>query len=208
MGALNKLDAPAVRQAPWVKRWLAFVRATPEINGVDIHPHVASFQQSVPFVRYVLKGIRPDQQFLVTEFSLVWYWKAHMHDRVPPIFAQRYGMSTKLQMWQAVHAAILHPFSQEEWNDLLTGSSWFAAQRLYIQEEVRLFRGTGRLAVACYSFEQQASMTRNFGPKSVPWLLNSVYARRTVREAPGGTAPTNPYWFTAFKQIDGMHAGE
>ncbi|MFP5205278.1 MAG: hypothetical protein ACLGSH_07975 [Acidobacteriota bacterium] len=201
MGALNKLNDPQVRQQRWVKRWFAFVKATPEIQGVDLHPHVSSFQDSVPFVQDAVKSIRPDQQFLVTEFSLVWYWKAHLNDRVPAAFAKRYGVPADTRMWQAINAAIQAPYGQEEWNALLQNSPWFAAQKSYLQDELKLFRNTQQLAVATYGFEQGGSMTHPFGPKSVPWLLNSVYARRTVRQSPGAPAPTNPYWLQAFHQL-------
>jgi hypothetical protein len=39
MGALNRLDLPQNRTAA-VERFLAFARETPEIEGVDLHPHV------------------------------------------------------------------------------------------------------------------------------------------------------------------------
>lgn len=202
MGALNRLNVPAVRQDACVQRWLAFVKATPEIRGVDIHPHVASFKDSIPFVRDVVRSIRPDQQFLATEFSLVWYWKAHMDDPVPGGFARQYGVSADTRMWQAIRAALQQPYTQEEWTALLEGSTWFAAQKNFIQDELKLFRDTRQLAVATYGFEQGASMARNFGPNSAPWLLNSVYARRTVREIPGAPAPANPYWLEAFEKLD------
>ncbi|MFP5236695.1 MAG: hypothetical protein ACLGSD_12405 [Acidobacteriota bacterium] len=201
MGALNQLNKPEVRQSAWVQRWLAFVKSTPQIRGVDIHPHVASFQDSLPFVQEVVKNIRPDQQFLVTEFSLVWYWKAHLDDRVPATFAERYGVARDMRMWEAIGSAIQHPYTQPEWDDLLEESPWFAAQKSYLKDEMKLFRNTKQLAVATYGFEQGGSMTRKFGPKSVPWLLNSVYARRTVRETPGAAAPTNPYWLEAFREL-------
>lgn len=201
MGALNRLNRPEVRNAGWVKRWLEFARSTPEIDGVDIHPHVNSLAASRPYVEYVVKRLRPDQKFLATEFSLVWYWKSHLNDQVPLAFARKYKAPASLTIWQAIAAALNQPFSQQEWNDLLEGSPWFAAQSQYIDQEVALFRSTGRLAVACYGFEQGASMTRAFGPKSVPWLLNSVYARRTVR-AGSGSAPTNPYWLASFQRLN------
>lgn len=202
MGALNRLDRPEVRNAAWVKRWLDFARATPEIDGVDIHPHVDSLAASRPYVDYVLERLRPNQKFLATEFSLVWYWKSHLNDRVPASFARKYGVTADMKVWQAIASAIRDPFTQQEWNDLLEDSPWFAAQKQYIDQQMAIFRGTGRLAVACYGFEQGATMTRNFRAKSVPWLLNSVYARRTVRSGEEGSAPTNPYWLASFRKLN------
>jgi hypothetical protein len=74
MGALNRLDLPANR-TPAVERYLAFVRETPEIEGVDLHPHVPDEARIQDFLDYTLPRLLPEQTFLVTEFSLVWYWQ-------------------------------------------------------------------------------------------------------------------------------------
>jgi len=200
MGALNRLNDPTWRTAT-TDRWLAFVRETPEIDGVDIHPHIRSIEDSKAFLAYVLPRLRPDQKFIATEFSLVWYWRQHLGDRVPASFASRYDVPPDTKVWQEIAAAIAKPVPQREWNDLLTASPWFSAQRNYLADQVAMFRQTGRLAVATYGFKQGGSMTRRFGPDSVPWLLNSVIASRTVRPHADGTAGTNPYWFDEFRAL-------
>lgn len=200
MGALNRLSDPTWRTAA-TDRWLAFVRETPEIAGVDIHPHIHSIEESKAFLAYVLPRLRADQQFIATEFSLVWYWRQHLGDRVPASFASRYGVSSKTKVWQEIAAALAKPVPQREWDDLLTASPWFSAERNYLTDQMAIFRKTGRLAVATYGFKQGSSMTHHFGPDSVPWLLNSVIASRTVQPHADGTAGTNPYWFDEFRRL-------
>lgn len=200
MGALNQMWNPAWRTAT-TDRWLQFVRETPEIAGVDIHPHVHTLDQSKAFLDYVLPRMRPDQKFIATEFSLVWYWKKHLGDKVPASFAQRYGMSAQTPIWQAIDDAITKPFPQAKWNDLLTASPWFASQRTYLTDQMAMFRQTGRLAVATYGFKQGSSMTHHFSAQSVPWLLNSVIASRTVQAPADGRDPTNPYWYDEFRAL-------
>ena len=200
MGALNRLNDPSWRTAT-TARWLDFVRRTPEIDGVDIHPHVRSLDDSQAFLDYVLPRLRPDQKFIATEFSLVWYWQRHLSDPIPAAFAARYGVPPKTPVWRQIAQAIATPFPQAKWNDLLTASPWFAAKRTYLADQMAMFRKTGRLAVATYGFKQGSSMTRRFGPKAVPWLLNSVIASRTVRTSAGGGDPTNPFWYEAFPAL-------
>ncbi|MGN6279932.1 MAG: hypothetical protein ACTHM8_14590 [Sphingomonas sp.] len=200
MGALNQMWNPAWRTAT-TDRWLQFVRETPEIAGVDIHPHVHTFNQSKAFLDYVLPRMRPDQKFIATEFSLVWYWKKHLGDKVSASFAERYGMSAQTPMWQAIDDAITKPFPQAKWNDLLTASPWFATQHNYLTDQMAMFRQTGRLAVATYGFKQGSSMTHHFDAQSVPWLLNSVIASRTVQAPADGRDPTNPYWYDEFRAL-------
>ena len=200
MGALNRLNVPAMRTAT-TERWLEFVRKTPELDGVDIHPHVRSLEESSQFLAYVLPRLRPDQKFIATEFSLVWYWKEHLKDRVPPSFAAHYGFAPATEVWQVIAQAIARPLPQAEWDEFLTSSPWFAAQRNYLTDEVAMFRATGKLAVATYGFKQGGSMVKGFGPESTPWLLNSIIASRTVQPHADGAEGTNPYWLAQFQNL-------
>ncbi|MBF8189453.1 hypothetical protein ITP53_27700 [Nonomuraea sp. K274] len=199
MGALNRLDLPD-RHTPAAERWMTFVRETPEIEGVDIHPHIPTPEDTQPFLDYILPRMRADQTFLVTEFSLVWYWKQHLEDTVSPDFAQRYGFAPGTKAWQVIKAAIDEPFGQRKWNDFLTSSPWFTSQAGFLQDQLRLYRSTGRLAVATYGFKQDDLMVTDFGPTKTPWLLNSVYAPYTVK--PRGTGMSAPgFWLDAFKAL-------
>jgi hypothetical protein len=200
LGALNRLDL-AQNRTPAVERYLRFVRETPELEGVDLHPHVADEAAIQDFLDYALPRLRPDQTFLVTEFSLVWYWQKHLTDRIPEVFAKRYGYPADTQFWQVVGDAIKRPFPARKWNDLLAGSPWFESKKHFLRDELQRFRATGRLAVATYGFRQIPSMTANWSATKAPWLLNSVFATLTVQ--PRGDAMSTPgyAWIDDFRAL-------
>ncbi|WP_432936847.1 hypothetical protein ACQPXM_23840 [Kribbella sp. CA-253562] len=200
LGALNRLDLPANR-TPAVERYLAFARETPELEGVDLHPHVRDQARIQDFLDYTLPRLRPDQTFLVTEFSLVWHWQQHMTDRIPAAFARRYGYSPDVQMWQVIGDAIEHPFPAHQWNDLLSQSPWFESKKHLLRDEMARFRGTGRLAVATYGFRQIPSMTANWSATKTPWLLNSVFAPLTVRPRDDAMAAPNYAWIDDYRLL-------
>lgn len=200
MGALNRLDLPVKRTAA-VERYLTFVRETPELEGVDLHPHVPDEDAIQPFLDYTLPRLRPDQRFLVTEFSLVWYWQQHMTDPVPATFAKRYGYATDTQVWQVIGDAIAHPFPSREWNDLLAESRWFESKKHLLRDEMARFRSTGRLAVAMYGFRQIPSMTAGWNANKPPWLLNSVFAPLTVRSRGAGMSAPGYAWLDDFRSL-------
>lgn len=200
LGALNRLDLPD-RQTPAAQRWMTFARQTPEIEGVDIHPHVPSPDAIQPFLDYILPRLRADQTFLVTEFSLVWHWQAHMQDVIPAQFADRYGFSPDTVVWQVIQAAIQRPFGQSEWNEFLSMSPWFESQKHFLRDQMQRFRATGRLAVAAYSYSQIPSMVQNFGPNKVPWLLNAVFAPYTVQPWRNGTTGRGYAWIDDFREL-------
>lgn len=200
MGALNRLDLKR-NITESTDRWMAFVQETPELDGVDIHPHLPSIEASQPFLDYVLPRLRPDQTFLATEFSLVHWWKQHMREPVAPAFAERYRLPRGARNWQVIRAAIEEPFAKEHWDDFLRSSPWFETRKGYVANQMQRFRDTGRLAVATYGFKQGSSMSSRFGPDKTPWLLNSVFAPATIRPNPDGSAAANYAWIDSFRAL-------
>lgn len=200
MGALNHMERPAWR-TPATERWLAFVKATPELDGVNIHPHIRAIEESKPFLDYILPRLRLDQKFIVTEFSLVWWWQANMEKPAPASFVAQYGFPAGTRNWQVIQAALKNPFPKAEWDAFLSGSPWFENRKHYLRNQMKLFRDTGRLAVATYGFKQGSSMSAQWGPKKVPWLLNSVVAGRSVQPNPDGSAAFNYAWIDDFKAL-------
>jgi hypothetical protein len=200
MGALNRLDLKK-RRTKSTERWMEFVKATPEIDGVDIHPHVPAIEATKPFLDYILPRMRPEQKFIVTEFSLVWWWQANMTKPVPAAFADKYGAPRTAQNWQIMKAALETPFPKSQWDEFLAQSPWFEGRKHYLRNQMRMFRTTGRLAVATYGFKQGRSMSHGFGPKKVPWLINSVFAPATIRRNADGSAAPNYTIFDDFKAL-------
>ncbi|MFC5823530.1 hypothetical protein [Nonomuraea insulae] len=200
MGALNRLDLPD-RQTAATERWMTFVRETPEIDGVDIHPHVPSAAAVQPFLDYILPRLRADQTFLVTEFSLVWYWQAHMKDPIPAAFADRYGFSRDSLVWQVILEATQRPFPQEEWDAFLSASPWYESQKFFLRDQMQRFRATGRLAVATCDYRQGLPMSQSFAADKPPWVLNCVFAPYTVRPWSNGTTGRGYAWLNEFRTL-------
>ncbi|WP_342249471.1 hypothetical protein [Sphingomonas sp. OTU376] len=200
MGALNRLDLE-INRTPSTERWMAFVKATPEIDGVDIHPHLPAIEGSQVFVDYVVARMRPDQKFLATEFSIVRWWEQNMQAAIPQGFADARHLPRETKNWQVIKAALESPFPKAEWDAFLAQSPWFESRKHYLRNQMAIFRNSGRLAVANYGFRQGSSMSRNFGPATTPWLLNSVFAARTVRPNPDGSAAFNYAWIEDFRAL-------
>ncbi|HET6526994.1 hypothetical protein [Sphingopyxis sp.] len=200
MGALNRLDL-AENRTPSAERWMEFVRSTPEIAGVDIHAHLPEMEGTRKFVDYIIPRMRPDQKFLALEFSIVRWWEQHMKAAVPASYAAAYDLSADTRNWQVIRTALESPFPKAQWDAFLASSPWFESRKHYLRHQMKIFRDTGRLAVATYGFKQGSSMGRNFGPKTTPWLLNSVVAARTVRPNPDGSAAFNYAWIDDFRAL-------
>ena len=61
-----------------------------------------NFAANQTMLAYILPGLRPDQKFLVTEFSLVLLWYSHRSDTVSPNFTSRYNLPTHLEVYQFI----------------------------------------------------------------------------------------------------------
>lgn len=200
MGAMNQLEKAEWR-TPTTDRWMAFVKETPELDGVTIHPHITTIEQSKAFVDYILPKMRPEQKFIVTEFSLIWWWQDNMQKPVAPAYAAKYQTPRNAQNWQIVQAALEKPFPKQQWDDFLKMSPWFETRKHYLRNQMKIFRDTGRLAVATYGFKQGSSMSAKWGPKKTPWLINSVFAPATIRKNADGTAQPNYAWIEDFRAL-------
>lgn len=200
MGALNHLDEPAWR-TPATDRWMAFARRTPQIDGVDMHPHLSRPGADRRYLDYVVPRLRDDQTFLVTEFSLVLFWKRHLRDPVAGEFAGRYHLSPSTTVAQLIEQAIDDPFPQRKWTDFLTMTPWFHNHIGFLRDQVHRFRRTGRLAVATYGVTQGPSMVEHFNAGSTPWLLNSLYCPYTVRRQADGLPGGNLPWIRQFRNL-------
>lgn len=197
MGALTGLDRPDADTAQ-TRRWVTYVARDRDIAGVDIHPHVASPDEARRFVAYVLPYLRSDQRFLATEFSLVHLWKQHNTDPLPADFARRHHLPATTPVWRYIRDAAAHPVSEQEWNDFVLACPWFSAHKTFLTDQIARFRATGKLAVAAYGL-LQAGPIPHFGPKSAPWVINSIYPQYVTRRTSTGLPARNRTWANAFQ---------
>ncbi len=210
MGALNHLDDES-RITRAKKRWMRFVSNTMAIRGVDIHPHLAVPGDGQDYLTFILDGpdgLRADQKFLATEFSLVNLWLDHLTDPVSAEFAHDYPKEQGKEVWEVLKGAIDDPstqederFTQKKWDDFLAMSPWFKSNNTFLQDQVEKFRSTEKLAVATYGVIQDDAMTTDFTETKQPWILNSLFCPYTVVDGEDGLPGRNRVWIDQFRAL-------
>ncbi|MFI6663118.1 hypothetical protein ACIBL8_47460 [Streptomyces sp. NPDC050523] len=200
MGALTFITTPA-SQTPAVEEWMRFTRETPQIQGTDIHPHEATAEESTAYLDYILPRMRKDQQFLATEFSLMLKWKRHLRDPAPDAYADELGYAPGTPVWQVVEGMVDKPVEEAQWSGFLLANEWFSESRDYLQQQMKIFRDTERLAVAAYSWGQSDVQVKQFGPNGTPWIFNSVFATKTTRTTSSGLPGQNSTWAQGFESV-------
>ncbi|KAJ5975142.1 hypothetical protein N7481_008849 [Penicillium waksmanii] len=202
MGALNRLDLPS-KHTSEIERFLHFIAVTPELDGVDIHPHMMTFDGHRSMLEYCLARIRPEQTFLATEFTMVWHWKAHMNDTVSSEFCAKYGLSPSTKNHEIISVAMQNPWPLEQWKEYLFNEPWYMQYQNFITDAMRLYRSTGRLAVATYSLCPMRMRKLPLKHDDTPWMLNGVYAPSTVRLREDGSRCENFPWAEEFRRAQG-----
>lgn len=200
MGALNRLDLPDKR-TPAIERMLDFIASRPELDGVDLHPHMSTFAGHKSMVDYTVGRIRPDQTFLATEFSMIWHWKKHMGDVASAHFRTRYGLPDGTKVYQVIDSALGQPMPFEQWQDFLSHEPWYMEYSHFISDAVRFYRSTGRLAVATYPYCPMRERKLPLQESEAPWLLNGVYTPSTVQREPGAPRHENFPWANEFRRM-------
>jgi hypothetical protein len=209
MGAFTRLDLQQNRTASgqWM---LQYIASHQELSGPDLHMHMQDFAANQLMLAYVLPWLRPDQKFLVTEFSLVLLWLQHLSDTVRPEFTSRYNLPATLQVYQFINIALHKPVPDIEWRNFLMSCPWYMAHRNFLSNAYNLFRSTGRLAVANYGMNQYGmtqpwSQSQQFTATTTPWLLNAIFASVTVQPAANGSLFENFPWGAEFTKLQTVH---
>lgn len=197
MGAVNRLDLPKNRTSS-ITRFLTYISSSPYLAGVDIHLHLPTLTAHKEMLNYTLQFIRPDQRYLVTEFSMVWYFKSHLNDPVNPAFLRKHNFPAGSKVYEILSAGIKSPFDIEVWTEFLKGEQWYASCRGFLEEVMGLYRSTGKLEVATYSFCPMRMRKKPVEAGDNPWMLNGIVAPSMVKALPGGEKALNWPWAEEF----------
>ncbi|KAJ5629776.1 hypothetical protein N7528_003433 [Penicillium herquei] len=200
MGAFNRLDLP-IKRTPAIERMLRFIASRPELEGVDLHPHMPTLEGHKAMLDFVLSRIRPDQRFLATEFSLVWHWKKHLGDPVSEYLCSKYGFPVGTKVHQVISTAMRDPWPYTQWEDFLSHEPWYIHCRGFLVNAMAMYRATGRLEVATYGLCPMRLRKAPLPVDGNPWMLNSVYAPSTVQPRPDGSRYENFPWAEEFRMV-------
>lgn len=200
IGAFNNLYLASWRTNS-VEKLLAFAKSDPWIAGVDLHVHHNGIKQLKVAMDAVNDQIREDQKILVTEFSLVKYFQAQLGLSIPQSFADAYGYAGDMKNYQYIDRALKTPVSSKEWDDFLSSSSWFETRKKYLVNAFEVFSGYPKFAVATYAMRQSYPPARDFTMTTMPWILNALYANRTVKADAAGKTAFNYAWIDDFLAI-------
>lgn len=167
-----------------VQELLAFAKNQSWLAGISLHIHHAALGQVSKAMDYVHDKIRNDQKILITEFSLMKHWRFKMEETIPAMFAEKYGRDKSEMNYQYIDYALKNPVPREEWVDFLSNSYWFENRKPYLWNVYQLFKSYEKFHVATYAIRQSYPFNKDFTSNTDPWVLNGLFANRTVQPDP------------------------
>ncbi|APS40585.1 hypothetical protein [Salegentibacter sp. T436] len=181
---------------------LDFSRTTPWISGVDIHVHHSSTQEMVDALDFVDTRIRDDQKVMISEFSLMKHFRSNLPGNIPAQFANEYEFAGNLMNYEYIDYALKNQVSKSQWVDFLSQSSWFENRKHYLRNTFYdVFTEYDKFFLAAYAFRQSYPEMADFTDTTDPWVLNGLYANRTVERGEDGRFQFNYAWADDFIAI-------
>ncbi|MDT0677896.1 hypothetical protein [Autumnicola musiva] len=182
---------------------LDFSSNTSWIAGVDLHIHHSSTQEMRDALDFVSARIRDDQKMMVSEFSLMKHFRSNLTGSIPVEFANEYGFSDSWMNYEYIDYALKNEVDRSQWVDFLSQSSWFENRKHYLSNSFYdVFSSYDKFFLGTYAFRQSYPETADFTATTDPWVLNGLYANRSVEPDPAnGRFQFNYAWAEDFLSI-------
>ena len=203
-GGWTRLDLETQRALPATRASIEWVKHDPNITGADYHLHQPDMRSSEDSMRFMHEQI-PNKPLIVTEFSLVWKWKAHLGDRVAATpagvsFSHQYSLPADVTVAEFLSGAFRNRVPQAEWNDFLASQPWFESD--YLARIAPELQANG-VVVATYAFTlnpfaKQGAHVLRVDSSTNPWFLNDLFVPTLVSAPSAAQAATNYGMFDCF----------
>ena len=199
-GGLTRLDLPRMQQHPSVQQLLPWLATAPELTYVTFHLHQQAFAQFATALDFMRRRV-PTKPFIVTEFSLIWAYRAQLESAIGAsaagrAFAQQYGLAPELTVRAYLNAALARRVPEAQWHAFLNSQPWYDPDFLRKSCDVMERHG---VTLATYAFLSESSgAQRPLKAGDTPWRLNPIYAERFAVAPDPARLAVNPDFFAAF----------
>lgn len=180
-GGFTRLYDPNMWTRPAVPALLNWIQNDSRVAGPNLHVHASKFAQFQSNFDFLRQSI-PIKPAIVTEFSMVWEYKANLEKPLNAwpsgaAFANLYGRASGLLVREYINLAITGGVAEVEWNAFLEAMPWYDTGFLGKACEVMQANG---VRIATFAFQQNSSGGSVLQPGGNPWILNPIFANRTA----------------------------
>jgi hypothetical protein len=193
-GGFTRLDQRRMQDNPVLTSFMHWLSDSPLIFGVNFHIHQHDYDQFAASLAHIRRHV-PNKPLAVTEFSLVWKYKARLGEKLSKgknaaDFCQQYQRNPNHIVADYLSAASANPVSQDEWHAFLATREWF--DPAFLTKTTTLMAQHG-VTLATYGFShgprKARARPREVTIDTTPWGLNMIFPFSWVRPQPDGSAP-------------------
>jgi hypothetical protein len=212
IGAFDNMYQDRRQTSVGVDNLLSFCKATEWLAGVDMHIHHTNNNEITEAMTYVNDRIRADQKIILSEYSLMKWWRDHLDQDLSAAFIQAATANPNdkilpppvgiTKCWQYIDFALKNPRSVEEWTAFHQHTPWLESRKDYMCSSYKLFKSFSKFWVAAYGVRQNFPLSADFTANTDPWILNSLFTARTVELLPNGEAQGRYAFLEQFADIN------
>ncbi|HLP37686.1 hypothetical protein [Lacibacter sp.] len=195
-----------------INNLLAWVKANSWIAGVSMHIHHDNNPEITTAINYVHDKLRDNQKIIITEYSLMKWWRSNLNADITPEFVNAANASTTdfilppppgiTKCWQYIDYALKNPRKKEEWDAFHQYNPWLEIRKDYLCNSFKLFKASNKFWFATYAMRQSYPVGADFTVDTDPWIMNSLFTGRSVELLPTGEAEGRYSFFQQFADIN------
>ena len=212
VGSFDNMYQTARQTSTGINNLLAWCKATSWIAGIDLHIHHNNNPEITNVLNFVNDKIRTNQKFIITEYSLMKWWRDNLSNDLTTAFLASCNASTTdnifpppagiTKVWQYIDYALKNPRKVEEWNAFHVNTPFLYDRKDYMCNSFKLFKANSKFWVATYAVRQSYPANTDFTATTDPWVLNSLFVGRSVELLPSGDAQGRYAYLAQFADIN------
>jgi len=212
IGAIDNLYQANRQNEAGVNKFLVWCKTTPWIAGIDLHIHHSGNEEITVALNFVNDKIRDDQKIIITEYSLMKWWRSNLTLDLSTAFFNAANANTADQIfppppginqcWQYIDYALKNPRPVQEWDAFNQSTVWLENRKDYMCNSFKLFKENKKFWIATYAVRQSYPPGADFTSTTDPWVLNSLFTGRSVELLSNGEAQGRYSYFNQFSAIN------
>lgn len=178
MGSFNNVHIVAERTAV-LNDLMQFAEDQSWIAGVDLHMHHNLIEEWQDALDFTLNNIRSDQNILVTEFSLMRWYKSNNTNALASVYVNKYypGGTTK-KVWEEL-GTLQNIKSTARWIDFNSMHSFTNSRRHYLRNVYRDFFSVTSNKIKVATFALRQNNFPNYSSNTDAWIYNGLFCFST-----------------------------
>ncbi|ROQ21708.1 hypothetical protein EDC38_2334 [Marinimicrobium koreense] len=185
MGSFNNVHKTSERTAVF-NDLMQFAKDKSWISGVDLHMHHNLIEEWSDALNFTLGEIRSNQGIIITEFSLMRWYKSNNGNSLSSSYAnQYYPGGTNKKVWEEL-VTLQNIQSTSRWLDFNAMHNFTNSRRHYLRNVHRDYFSVNSNKIRVATFALRQNSFPNYSSNSDAWIYNGLFCFSTCNSEDEG----------------------